>query len=170
MKATQWIKEAQSGGWRVTSSRDHCLHLACSCMGCPGNLSRPVDNLGPTPEPCALDHHGQYGMPTFNLYKELVADLRRKRRALIISQEDLNDAAGLADGHIAKLESFARTAQFPTFQLWAETLGLAIALAPSSIPAATARAIEARVAQPLCEAKPHYKHDTPTTLLLSNDR
>ena len=100
-----------------TSSRDQTLHLSWLCQGYPSNLTRSIDNLGTTPESRAPDHHGQYGMPTFNHYKELAADLRRKRRALGISQEDLNDAGGLADGHIAKLEPFARAAQFPTFQL-----------------------------------------------------
>ncbi|MEM9584826.1 MAG: helix-turn-helix transcriptional regulator [Pseudomonadota bacterium] len=57
-----------------------------------------------------------------------------RRRALGLSQEDINHAAGLADGHINKLESFARTAQFPTLKLWADTLGLAITATPCALP------------------------------------
>ena len=170
MTAAKWIKEAQSAGWRVTSAKDRTIRMQCAKQGCPGVLSLPIDNLGPTPATYDLPHVGQYGAPAYNQYKALVAQLVRKRRALGMSQEDINAAAGMAEAHLNKLESFARTAQFSTMQLWAETLGLAITLAPSSIPAATARAIETRVAQPLCEAKSHYKHDAPTALQLSHDR
>tara|TARA_R110000851_G_scaffold22626_9_gene67012 strand:- start:548 stop:820 length:273 start_codon:yes stop_codon:yes gene_type:complete len=75
-----------------------------------------------------------------------VGELVRRRRALGISQEDLSDAAGMADGHINKLEAFARTAQFPTLQLWAQTLGAEITLRAAPLPDATARAIERRPA------------------------
>jgi transcriptional regulator with XRE-family HTH domain len=63
-----------------------------------------------------------------------------------LSQEDINAAAGLADGHINKLEAFHRTAQFPTLQLWANTIGLSITVAPAILPPATTRAIERRPA------------------------
>lgn len=170
MTTAKWIKEAQSAGWRVTSSRDHTLHLTCSCLGCPGKLSLPLDDLGPTPESCALEHHGQYGAAVYDQYKELVAQLVRKRRALGLSQEDINASAGMAEAHLNKLEAFARTAQFPTMQLWAETLGLEITLAASPIPAATARAIEARTPRPYDEKKAHHKSDASTGMLLSHDR
>lgn len=146
MQASKWIIEAQSAGWRVTSSRDRTICLCCARQGCKGALSLPLDNLGPIPKPCALDHHGQYGQATYEIYKGLVGELVRRRRALGISQEDLSDAAGMADGHINKLEAFARTAQFPTLQLWAQTLGAEITLRAAPLPDATARAIERRPA------------------------
>lgn len=107
-------------------------------------MTLPLDNLGAAPSPCSLSHHGQYGAQAYARYTALVGELRRRRRALGLSQEDINAAAGLADGHINKLESFARTAQFPTLQLWAATLGGEITIAPAPLPDATARAIERR--------------------------
>lgn len=105
-----------------------------------------MSNLGPVPPPCDLRHVGQYGAATYDLYAKLVEELKRKRRALGLSQEDINDAAGLADGHINKLEAFARNAQFATLQLWANTIGLEITVRAAPLPPATARAIERRPA------------------------
>lgn len=155
MVASQWIQKAQGKGWRVQSASKGVLSLRCSAHGCKGALSLPLSNLGQVPEPCALEHVAQYAKPVFDEYRALVSDLARRRRLLGLSQEDLNAAAGLADGHINKLEAFARTAQFPTLQLWAKTLGTSITLAPSPLPAATTRAIEQRPA-PLIE-KPTQK-------------
>ena len=170
MTAAKWIKEAQSAGWRVTSSRDHTLHLTCSCLGCPGKLSLLLDDLGPAPAPCDLPHVGQYGAPAYDQYKALVAQLVRKRRALGMSQEDINAAAGMAEAHLNKLESFARTAQFPTMQLWAETLGLEITLAASILPPATVRAIDRRVSKPYSANMARHKADMTSARLLPNDR
>tara|TARA_R110002072_G_scaffold43676_3_gene122515 strand:+ start:2010 stop:2522 length:513 start_codon:yes stop_codon:yes gene_type:complete len=170
MKATQWIKEAQAAGWRVASSSGGTLFLSCSCLGCPGKLSLPLDDLGSTPKPCALDHNKQYAKKVYDEYKSLVAELVRKRRALGLSQEDINAAAGLAEGHINKLESFARTAQFPTLRLWAETVGLEITLAAAMLPPATARAIDRRVSNPYAKNMARHKADMTSTRLLSHDR
>lgn len=152
MLAAKWIIKAQSAGWRVVSSRGGSLHMACDRQGCPGTLKLPINNLGPTPEPCGEQHHGKYGQPAFDQYRDLVAALSTRRRLIGLSQEDVNGAAGLADGHINKLEAFDRTAQFPTLQLWANTVGLKITLSPAPLPAATARAIERRP-KPLLETR-----------------
>lgn len=113
-------------------------------------MSLPLANLGPIPDPCSLPHVGKYGQPTYDRYKGLVEELKRKRRALGLSQEDINAAAGLADGHINKLEALHKTAQFPTLQLWAATVGMELTMKPAPLPVATARAIERRPA-PLLE-------------------
>jgi transcriptional regulator with XRE-family HTH domain len=109
-----------------------------------------MNALGAIPEPCSKSHHGLYAKRTYDEYKSLVAVLVRKRRCLGLSQEDRCAVAGLADGHVNKLEAFARTAQMPTLQLWAQTLGLEITVTQADLPAATARAIERR-SKPLRE-------------------
>lgn len=144
MQASKWITQAQGQGWRVSSARNATLHLSCICQGCDGSLSLPLSNLGPVPDPCKLPHVGQYSRATYDRYAALVDELRRKRRALGLSQEDINAAAGFADGHLNKLEALDRTAQFPTLQLWAATLGLGLTVQPLPLPPATLRAIERR--------------------------
>ncbi len=146
MKASKWIKAAQMNGWRLDASRNGVLTLACKRQGCPGRLELPLANLGPTPDPCSLQHHGQYGMPVFNLYRNLVIELIRRRRRLGLSQEDVNGAAGFADGHLSKLESFARIGQFPTMVAWANTLGTDLALFPAPFPDQIALAVKRREA------------------------
>ena len=168
--AAKWIKEAQSAGWRVTSSRGGTLFLSCSREGCKGAQSIDLGKLGPAPEPCTLDHNKQYARKVYDEYKSLVAALVKKRRALGLSQEDINAAAGLAEGHINKLESFARTAQFPTLRLWAETVGLEITLAAAMLPPATARAIDRRVTKPYSANMARHKADMTSARLLPNDR
>tara|TARA_R110000737_G_scaffold326768_1_gene340645 strand:+ start:559 stop:1137 length:579 start_codon:yes stop_codon:yes gene_type:complete len=168
MKSSQWINKAQLAGWRVTSAKDRTIHLQCSRQGCAGVLSLPLDNLGPAPGPCDLPHVGQYGAAAYDLYKGLVAQLVRKRRALGMSQEDINAAAGLSDGHINKLEAFARTAQFPTLQLWAATLGVEITLRPAPLPPATARTIDRRALDPYAENMARHKADKPQRALFDD--
>lgn len=169
MRATQWIKQARDAGWRVASSRDGILTMCCAYQGCTGSHALSLSNLGPIPGPCALKHVGQYGAAAYALYTDLVDDLRRRRRALGLSIEDLNDAAGMADGHLNKLESFARTAQFPTLQLWAETLGTQITLKPIPLPPATLRAIERRKANPYAANQVRTKRPIISAKALSHE-
>ncbi len=74
-----------------------------------------------------------------------------------MSQEDVGAASGLGDGHVNKLENFDRIAQFPTLQLWAQTLGLSIALCPASLPQSSARIIEQRTGNPYQENQARFK-------------
>lgn len=146
MLKARWIKEAEKNGWRVTGARGQVIAMRCHKQGCPGVISAPMDNLGQPPGPCTLPHHDQYAAPVYQSYVDLVEDLKRRRRLLGLSQEDINAAAGLADGHLNKLEALHRTAQFPTLQLWAATLGVQITGTPAPLPPSTARAIERRPA------------------------
>lgn len=168
MQARAWIKEAEKQGWRLRSVRGLEVCLECAKHGCPGSLVLPLDNLGPVPSPCALPHSGQYAARAVETYAALVSELQRRRRSLGLSQEDVTAASGLADGHINKLEAFARTAQFPTLQLWAETLGLSIRLEPAPLPPKTAQTIEERTTNPYRADKANTKHHQPS--LFHDDR
>lgn len=145
METREWIKVAQKVGWKVTV-QGLTITLKCSRRGCPGAMTVPMDNLGPMPESCNEQHVGQYSAKVYANYLGIVAELARRRRSLGLSQEDICAASGLADGHINKLEAFARTAQMPTLQLWAQTLGLKMTLAPAPLPPATLAAIRHRPA------------------------
>lgn len=134
MTAAEWIKQAEAAGWRVESIKAGAIRLACGKLGCTGTASASLDRLGDVPEPCTAPHRGGYGQKVYQDYAEIVTKLRQRRMAVGMSQEELTDATGLADGHINKLEAYHRTAQLPTLQLWARALGYEIALAPCDLP------------------------------------
>jgi transcriptional regulator with XRE-family HTH domain len=146
MGVKDWIKQAEKNGWRVRSVNSLTISLKCSKQGCPGCVDVPLNNLGAVPDPCDLPHRKHYAARTFKAYEDLVEQLIRRRRSLGLSQEDVCAAAALADGHISKLEAFHRIGQLPTLQLWADTLGMSLTLAPAPLPNATIRAIENRPA------------------------
>ncbi len=157
--AAEWIKRAQEAGWLVTGSKGLVLRLRCSKQGCRNMVKVPVTNLGDVPEPCPMAHTGQYAAPTFDEYRSLIGELQRRRRSLGLSQEDVCAASGLADAHINKLEAFDRTAQLPTLQLWAQTLGLSITLTTTELPLVTAKAIERRASKPYAEHNARFRND-----------
>lgn len=159
MMLNRWISRAASSGWRFERASGQMLTLRCSKQGCEGRHVVSLLDLGDPPPPCKEAHVGQYSRATYGDYRALVAKLRDRRRALSLSQEDVGDAAGLGDGHINKLEAFHRTAQMPTLQLWAQTLGLSIDLVPAPLPDATRRAIEGRAARPYDAGKAQFRHD-----------
>lgn len=120
-------------------------------------MTLPLENLGVPPGPCSLPHQGAFAQQTFDEYVTIVGELQRRRRQLGLDQVDVNEAMGAADGYISKLEALHRTAPFPTLQLWAQTLGLSITVAPAALPPATIKAIEDRKGRPYDESKAHFK-------------
>lgn len=153
MNASDWIKKAELAGWRLDSVKGGSVVLACSKLGCTGRASASLDDLGNIPEPCAEQHRGNYGKTVYQDYAAIVTKLRQRRQAVGMSQEELTDATGLADGHINKLEAYHRTAQLPTLQLWARALGYEIALSPCELPAKSRAIISGR-------RKPLQQQDT----------
>ncbi|MGR3662522.1 MAG: helix-turn-helix domain-containing protein [Paracoccaceae bacterium] len=154
MKSQEWIKAAQKAGWKVTV-RGLTISLKCSKHGCPGSMTVPMDDLRAVQDPCNGEHVGQYSAKAYENYRCLVAELAHRRRSLGLSQEDICAASGLADGHINKLEAFARTAQLPTLQLWVQTLGLKMVLSPAPLPPATLAALRHQPT-PLREVNTHH--------------
>ena len=159
MTVREWIKRAERQGWRVQRVRGLSIDIRCSKQGCEGLKSLPLDNLGPTPEPCELPHEGQYAHKVFSEYQALVAEFQRRRRSLGLSQEDITAASGLADGHINKLEALDRVAQMPTLQLWAQTLGLSLVIDAAPLPASTLKIIEDRKTNPYRAEMSRHKVD-----------
>ncbi len=158
MMVRQWISAAQEAGWVVGRVSALEITMKCGKAGCPGTITVPIDNTGPPPPPCQLPHERGYAAKVFASYQATVEELVRRRRSLGLDQIDLNDAAGLTEGHISKLESFARIATPPTLHLWAETLGLYITTAPAPLPPATLRAIESRRNRPYQEQQARWGH------------
>lgn len=73
-----------------------------------------LDNTTPVPEAYAADHARSYSAVLFDQYRALVSELIRRRMDLGLSQDDLDAAAGWADGYTAKAETLARIAKTPT--------------------------------------------------------
>lgn len=144
MDIEEWLKEAKANGWVAPYIRGGRLRLSCSKHTCSGRYRVDLDNLGEVPGPCEKRHVGQYSQAMFEPYRDLVRGLVARRHSLGLSQEEINAASGLTDGHINKLEAFDRVAQFPTLQTWASTLGLKINLEPVALPDATMRALKRR--------------------------
>ncbi|MFY0633669.1 MAG: helix-turn-helix transcriptional regulator [Vannielia sp.] len=158
MQASHWIKLSEKAGWRVAKVTASSIYLRCQCVGCPGHVSAPLGGLGQPPGPCNRDHDNRHARPVYDQYRELVHALRRRRLLLGLDQADLCAACGLADGHIAKLESFKKTASPPTLFYWASALGLQLALAPQELPQATLRAIDNRKGRPYARNQARFKH------------
>lgn len=159
MMVRQWIKSAQAVGWVPAGVSASQLQMVCGCTGCTGHLVVPIGNPGPTPEPCSLPHDRGHARKVFDEYRVLVAELRKRRRALGLDQIDVQTAMGAADGYINKLESFAKVASPPTLILWCETLGLRLTTSPAKLPEATLRAVQERQARPYNAKQARWKHD-----------
>lgn len=158
MDFRQWVKAAQANGWLVAGSSGQLIRLQCACVGCPGAVSVPMAALGAPPGPCGLDHVAGYAAPVYEGYQALIAELRRRRLVLGLSQEDIDAAAGWAPGYTAKAESHAKTLTPPTLQLWAQTVGLRITTTPAALPAATIAAINGRRSHPYAVNQARFKH------------
>lgn len=154
----EWITGAEKQGWRVLNKTTLEIRLVCAKHGCTGRMAVPLANPGPIPDPCPLDHVAAWSSGAFDDYKALVAIFIKRRHALGLSQEDLNDVLGMADGYISKLESFARVSTLPTLQLWAQCLGLSIVTGRAPLPPATAAAIQRRTTSPYRPEMSRSKH------------
>lgn len=143
MRKVHWLDAAKKNGWLLREHSGPNVRLHCRFIGCPGCIERVPDELGPVPEPCALPHVDKWGRSTYQQYVKLVIELKRRRNALGLSQQAVNAASGLADGHISKLEALHRTAQFDTLVIWAATLGLGISLEPCDLPEVTVKELGA---------------------------
>ena len=160
----EWIKTAKRQGWMVSAVHALEVSLKCSKQGCSGAMTIHLNKLTLIPDPCDKEHFGQYSAQVFQYYIDLVAELVRRRRLLGLSQEEICAASGLADGHVNKLEAFHRIAQFPTLQLWTETLGMKLVLKPAPMPPATVLAIEQRPA-PMRKTRTKPQEGTSNELL-----
>ena len=157
--AKQWIKGAEANGWRVGQISGLRLKLVCGLHGCTGHRLIDLSDMGEPPAPCDLQHARGYSRRVFDGYTALVEELAQRRRRLGLDQTDLNDAMGMADGYISKLESYARIASTPTLQTWCDTLGVRFTISPAPLPDATLRAIERRQAAPYNPKRARSKHD-----------
>lgn len=62
-------------------------------------------------------------------YGELVAELARRRVAIGLTQEQLDQQLGVSEGQIAKWESFARLPGAFMFVCWSNALGVTLTTA-----------------------------------------
>ena len=70
--------------------------------------------------------------PSNPAYRRLARDLTVRRRALGMSQWDLDQALGISFGYTAKLEIGMRIATGPLLLDWAATLGIPLIASPDT--------------------------------------
>lgn len=133
------IQRIQAAGWVLESAdKDTCV-AKCPAMGCE---MRAVFRTG-GPLPKREPHSGpdlDIPVSTFNGAREV---LRDRRRELLLTIRDVEEAAGAADDHLAKIErdNYDKIPNVETFMMWAEALGFQVVLRPIPLPPITVRAI-----------------------------
>lgn len=144
MKQAEFIRETQMNGWRLWWANHNGLMFICGYQGCGGSVRIRDWREAAIPDRCDGEHINNFCAPAIYAYEDLVAELRRKRHLLGLSQEELGFGSGLADGHINKLEADGRTATLPTLLIWAGSLGYDITLTPAPVPPRILRMIESK--------------------------
>jgi len=82
--------------------------------------------------------------PNNPAYRRLARDLTKRRRALGMSQWDLDQQLGISFGYTAKLEIGMRIATGPLLLDWAATLGIPLIASPDPLrPPASSPALQA---------------------------
>jgi transcriptional regulator with XRE-family HTH domain len=135
---TRLIEAIEGAGWIVdTIDQESCV-VRCPKQGCV--MRARVSSADQVPPRAKQDD--SYGF-TVTAYNFLRKYLRERRRKLRLSITEVEAMAGLADGHLLKMEKNlpARTPQFDTIMLWAQALGIRITLMPGPVPPHLKRAI-----------------------------
>ena len=155
----KWLRRIARRGWVVIENRGVDLWIRCAVQDCPHAMSVAP---GEVPNECQWDHSGRFRQLALERYDDVSEILRARRIRLGLTQEETASAAGLADGHVSKLEADARVAALPTVILWAHALGLKINLVPDALPTSTASILSEKVGRP--------RQPTPPPLLRGQRR
>ena len=165
MTRGDYIKAMAGRGWLLfrVSKETGRTSFVCKHIGCHGAsiVSDHQIARGDVPRGCLKRHVRRYAGTLINDHIALQEHLRQARVRFGLSQEDVEAAAGLSVDHIGKLEIQERTATFPTYWAWAQTLGFDIVLMPKPLPDSVVAIIEHKNGQPVPERRP------PTPLLLT---
>lgn len=153
----KWLHSIGQAGWVVIRNGGDRLHIRCGVQDCRNKRAIPI---GAKVRPCEWDHSGRFRQLGVERYEDLSEILRARRMRLGLTQEEASAAAGLADGHVSKLEADVRTSSLPTLILWANALGLDIRLVPAPIPSSTISILCDRVGRPRA-AKPRISRRPP---------
>ena len=140
-RMSSWHKELRANGWSVACADGARICLRCRSPGCPSERTIDLAIDPSIPAPCADHHVDGYGWTVVEQFRDLRRALIDARKSMGLTQEEVNALAGFTDGHISKLEAGMRTPQFPTFEVWAATLGKAIVLENTKLPPVVARTI-----------------------------
>lgn len=157
MTLSEWLRTAQGRGWTVDQVTPEAITLRCAEQGCSAHISRSLCSLGTPPKPCRKTHPENRAVAPPDPYANLVAKLQRRRVQLGLGQEDVNAAAGFADGYIGKLEAMHRFPTANTLALWCQTLGIELVETLVPLPQATISAIEGRRSRPYASNQARFK-------------
>jgi transcriptional regulator with XRE-family HTH domain len=135
------IKDAQRKGWVVVAVDKSEIILRCPSHGCGLKAKFPAGKRIPSVDPCAS--RNPVDIPVGS-YPDIQRELKERREELCLSISEVEEAAGLAHGHIGKAEKENpdRTPQIGTLLLWMQALGYELVLRRSDLTPYTARLIE----------------------------
>lgn len=150
MDRTDYILEAQKAGWLLFSSNREGLTFQCAHPGCHEAMFAPqsVVNREVMPEPCARQHVDAQGV-TVESYQDAMTVIADARRRLGVDQNDVGATAGLADGHVNKIEAGHRHCTLPVLLSLAATVGLSVVLAPAPLPKQAVALVSGRAMRPM---------------------
>jgi len=135
------IKEAQRKGWVVIGVETGSIFLRCPSYGC--GLKCKVLNGEPIPSVDPMLSRNPVDMQVGS-FADMQSALRERREELCLSISEVEDAAGLAHGHIGKAEKDnpSREPQIGIILEWAQALGFEVVLRRADLPPLTQRLIE----------------------------
>jgi hypothetical protein len=133
-----FLKEVQARGWVLKrASEETCIGM-CPHKGCGMAVLLAPDK----PIPSRVEPVRETG---FRVESSIEAQsfLRSVREELCLAQAEVDEAAGLAEGHIAKAEQVppTRTVSIDTLSEWAQALGVEIWLVRRELPQKTLRQV-----------------------------
>ena len=134
------IEAVEGAGWVVDTIEDGSCIARCPSQGCATRIV--VRDPGKPPQ--RRKSSDVVGVAPPN-WQEARKFLRERRHKLKVTISDVEDIAGLADGHVLKAEKNQpmRVPQFDTMMNWAAALGVEVWLIPKQLP----RQLKARLAE-----------------------
>ena len=133
-----FLREVQQRGWLLRRvDTDTCVGL-CPHSGC----GMAVLLAPGRPIPSRVEPVRETGFRVTTA-AEAQAFLRTVREELRLSQAEVNEAAGLAEGHVAKAEQVppSRNMNLDTLSEWAQSIGVEIWMVRRELPQKTLRQV-----------------------------
>ena len=132
-----FLNAVERAGWRITFADLESVNAMCPREGC--TMSAKLQPGKRIPETCGpITSKHQVQMTGFFQARQVLLETRQM---LCLSITETEDAAGLTDDHIAKVEKYEidRVPNVDTFIYWANALGWKVMLVRGDLPPRTKR-------------------------------
>ena len=133
----KFLREVQAANWIIMAADGEKLMARCPRAGC--TMSVNLKPGGVIPQTCRAG--ADLTERVVGSFEEARLALRERRENLALTIADVEQAAGLADYHIAKSEKDdpSKIPNIETFLNWAGALGFEVVLKPAPLPLLTLR-------------------------------